>query len=414
MKKVFLTSFVASVALTGFISCSSDDDGSQIEEEEQIEIENPATYVFERDGESTVDFNGQTTRLKMGSEFVSALSDNSKTAEELLAMFAHEEGNTDFSEDALNASDKSIKSKTAASRDFFASNSSDQATIRADFDTWISAQVDEVFASWEVEAAPGVAGQVPQGERVRYVNADGLEYNQMIAKGLIGALTLDQILNNYLSPAVLDESENKANNDADILEDGKSYTTMEHKWDEAYGYLFALNSNQENPVEGENDGDRFLGSYIGQVADDPDFSDLITASFEAFKLGRAAIVTKNYEVRDAQTAIIREKLSLVPSVRGVYYLQSGKNSLAEEVPSYGAAFHAISEGFGFIYSLQFTHDPATGAPYMAKAEVDALLEDLLGDGENGLWDVTGETLDAISTTIATKFGFTVEEASSTE
>ncbi|WP_339708895.1 DUF4856 domain-containing protein [uncultured Kriegella sp.] len=413
MKKVFST-FSLAFALIAFLSCSNDDDVSKMDEEEQIEIENPATYVFERDGESTVDYNGQTTRLKMGSEFVSALSDNTQTADELLAMFGHEEGNVDFSDDDLNASDKSIRSKTAASVDLFATNASDQAAIRADFDTWINGQVDEVFANWEVVAEPGVAGQVPQGERVRYVNANGLEYNQMVNKGLIGALTLDQIVNNYLSPAVLDEGENKANNDADILEDGKSYTTMEHKWDEAYGYLFALNSNPENPVDAENDGDRFLGSYIQQVAADPDFNDLISASYEAFKLGRAAIVAKNYEVRDEQAAIIKAKLSLVPSVRGVFYLQAGKNALAEEVPDYGSAFHAISEGFGFIYSLQFSNNPDTGAPYMSKAEVDALLEDLLGDGENGLWDITGETLDAISTTIATKFGFTVAEASSTE
>ncbi|WP_373516508.1 DUF4856 domain-containing protein [Pricia sp.] len=373
-------------------------------------IENPATYAFEREGASTIDFSGQTTRLKMGGEFVSALSDTTNTAERLQAMFAHEAGNADFTDADLNASDKNIKSKTAASADLFAANATDQAIIRSDFDGWITAQAEEVFVNWETTASPGVAGQVPQGEQVRYINAQGLEYNQMIAKGLIGALTLDQIVNNYLSPAVLDEGENRANNDAGKVEEGKPYTTMEHKWDEAYGYLFGLNTDTSNPVAGENDGDRFLGSYIGQVAEDPDFSDLITASYEAFKLGRAAIVAKDYAVRDEQAAIIKSKLALVPSVRGVFYLQAGKNALAEEVPNYGGGFHALSEAFGFIYSLQFAQNPATGKAYFIKAEVDALLEQLLDDGENGLWDVTPETLDAISETIASKFGFTVEQA----
>ncbi len=325
-------------------------------------------------------------------------------------MFAHEEGNADFSETELNVSDKSIRSKTAASADLFATNATDQNDIRADFERWISGQVEEVFVNWETAAEPGVAGQIAQGERVRYINANGLEYNQMINKGLIGAMVLDQIVNNYLSSAVLDEGENRANNNAGILEEGKSYTSMEHKWDEAYGYLFALSADPSNPVEAENDGDRFLGSYIRQVAADPDFSDLITASFNAFKLGRAAIVAKDYELRDEQAAIIKSKLALVPSVRCVFYLQAGKNALSEEVPNYGGGFHALSEAFGFVYSLQFAQNPASGETYFAKAEVDALLEQLLGDGENGVWDVTPQTLDSLSETIATRFGFTVEQA----
>lgn len=373
-------------------------------------IENPDSYAFKRDGSSTVDFSGPTTRLKMGGEFVSALGDNTKTAEQLQAMFAHEEGHVDFAEADLNTSDKNIKSKTAASLDLYATNATDQAAIRADFDSWIVGQVDEVFANWETTAAPGVAGQVPQGEKVRYINTKGLEYNQMINKGLIGAMTLDQIVNHYLSPAVLDEATNRADNDAGTVEEGKAYTSMEHLWDEAYGYLFALNTDASNPVAGENEGDLFLGSYIGQVAEDPDFSDLITASYEAFKLGRAAIVAKDYAVRDEQAKIIKAKLALVPSVRGVFYLQVGKMALTEVVPDYGGGFHALSEAYGFIYSLQFAQNAATGNTYFTKAEVDALLAQLLGEGDNGLWDVTPETLDSISGTIAIKFGFTVAQA----
>ncbi len=434
MKRIVLTLYIAlGLAIS---ACSSDDDGQnevaatctddiQNGDESGIDcggsctpcesaIEVPDTYTFERGGESTVDYNGQATRLKMGNEFITAISDNTNTKEILAAMFAHEEGNADFSDAELNTSDKNIRSKTAASADLFASNATDQASIRADFDEWIMKQVDEVFVNWEVNAAPGIAGQLPQGDRVRYVNAQGVEYNQVINKGLIGALVLDQIVNNYLSPAILDEGDNRANNDDDVVEEGASYTAMEHKWDEAYGYLFALNTNGGNPLQGEFEGDRFLGNYIGQVAEDPDFSDVTTASFEAFKLGRAAIVAKDYEVRDEQADIIKAKLALIPSVRGVYYLQAGKNSLAEDVPDYGGAFHALSEGFGFIYSLQFAQDPTTGSPYFTKSEVDGLIADLLDDGANGLWDVTPETLDAISETIASRFGFTVEQASSTE
>jgi hypothetical protein len=39
-----------------------------------------------------------------------------------------------------------------------------------------------------------------------------------------------------------------------------------------------------------------------------------------------------------------------------------------------------------------------------------MLDTLMGDGENGLWDVTPETLDQLSDQIADAFEFTVQEA----
>ena len=42
-----------------------------------------------------------------------------------------------------------------------------------------------------------------------------------------------------------------------------------------------------------------------------------------------------------------------------------------------------------------------------------MLVALLADGDNGLWDVTPATLDALSDQIAAKFNFSVEQAGST-
>ena len=130
------------------------------------------------------------------------------------------------------------------------------------------------------------------------------------------------------------------------------------------------------------------------------------------KLGRAAIVAKDYSVRNEQANILRELVSTVIGVRAVYYLQQGKNALDQPSPDFGGGFHDLSEGYGFIYSLQFTRQPNSDAPYFTKAEVDAFLVDLLDDGANGLWDVTPATLDAISAAIAERFDFTVEQAGS--
>lgn len=428
MKKVI----VALALFGGMIgtSCSSDDDNGDLftctdgirnGDETNIDcggsctpcetgIENPATYNFTRNGENTVSFDGQTTRLQMGDEIVGALLDPTTTANELLSMYAHVTGQSNFENVALNASEKNMRSKTAASVDFFSSNATDQALIRADFDGWLNAQAEEVFPNWQVAASIGVAGQLPDGAATRYVNGKGLEYDQLWTKGLIGALVTDQIVNNYLSVAILDEANNRADNDTGTVVDGKAYTNMEHKWDEAYGYVYGLNADTANP-NADLGADNFLNKYIGRVEGDDDFAGISDEIFQAFKLGRAAIVAKNYDVRDAQAEIIRQKISEIIGIRAVYYLQQARLSLTQENPAYGTAFHDLSEGYGFIYSLQFSRKPNSVDPYFTKAEVDALLIDLMDDGPNGLWDVEDATLEAMATAIAARFDFTLEQAS---
>jgi Domain of unknown function (DUF4856) len=407
MKNLLIIPFIAAAVFT---SCSSDDDAGNVVPEN---VSAPATYTFERDGNSTVSFSGQTTRILMAEE-ISGEFKNFDTATEtsLQNMFAHQEGADDFSNPDLNASDKSVRSKTAASRDFFGANTTEAAQIKATFDGYISTQVNEVFPNQNTAAAPGVAGQIADGSSARYVTGKGLEMDQTFAKGLIGALMVDQMLNNYLSTSVLDEADNRANNDANITETDKSYTTMEHKWDEAYGYLFGASANPANPLPTIGEDDNFLNKYVGSVDGDSDFNGIASDIYNAFKLGRAAIVAKNYEVRDEQVEIIRKKVSEVIAIRAIYYIQNGKAAI--ENGDLGAAFHDLSEGYGFIYSLRFTRNNTDGMSYFSKSEVDGFLNDLISDGDNGLWDSSPATLDAIAEAIAAKFSFTVAEAASAD
>lgn len=395
MKKLTLIAFLAGT--TFFMSCSNDDDNTTT-------VNAPETYTFTREGATSVSYSGQTTRIQMGEEFITALKDNTRTEAALDAMFAHEAGNNDFSNADLNASGKNIRSKTAASSDYFSSNTTAATQIKAQFDTWIAAQVSEVFPNWNANASAGNAGQIQEagGGPIRYVNSKGLELNQAINKSLIGALMTDQILNNYLSESVLDAGDNVANNNANMLEDGKNYTTMEHKWDEAFGYLYGNETSAQSPQLG---ADSFLSKYLSRVEGDSDFTGIANDIYNAFKLGRAAIVEKNYSVRNTQADIIREKVSTIIGVRAVYYLQQAKASLGTDN---GNAFHDLSEGFGFVYSLQFTRNPNTNQPYLSKAEVDGIIDQLMTG--NGFWDITTTTLDTISETIASKFNFTVAQA----
>lgn len=401
MKPLLLLAF-------GIVFLASCEDNKPMVEE--ISIANPATFEFIRNNESTVSFSGQTARIDMGTELIGAMKDFDITEEGLLEMYANQTASggdaNPYSDVSLNESTKSIKSKVAASADFFSANTVESSSIKADIQSWIVAQVSEVYPNKNMLASTGQPGQIADGSSVRYVNAKGLEYDQAVNKSLIGALMVDQIVNNYLSTAVLDAGDNQANNDADVLEEGKPYTAMEHKWDEAYGYLFGKATDASNPLATLGE-DSFLNKYLSRVNDDTDFENIASDIFEAFKLGRAAIVAKDYQVRDEQAEIIRDAIAKVIAVRAIYYLQGGKNAIANQ--DFGGAFHDLSEGFGFVYSLRFIRQANSNSPYFTRSDVDGYINQLISG--NGFWDLDAATLDDISNSIAARFDFTVDQAS---
>ncbi len=401
------------MALLLFTACVTDD------EPDGPELTVPDTYSFERDGQSTVSFTGQTTRLRMATELMSAMMDfDATTTDLLLARYRNEAPDGSdidpFSAADLNQAEQSVRSKVAASQDYFSANTAEAAEIKLQFEDWMTRQVNEVFPNEEVIAAPGVAGQIADGSSVRYVNAQGLEYDQLVTKGLIGAMVLDQVLNNYLSPAVLNQGDRRAENTAKTLEDGEAYTYMEHRWDEAYGYVYGTAPNLADPNTNLGENDAFLFKYIGRVEGDESFVGIADAIYQSFLRGRTAIVENEYALRDEEIATLQGQLSALIGIRAVYYLQQAKNSITQATPDYGSAFHDLSEGYGFIYSLRFTRQPGTTLPYFGRPEVDGFLTDLMSDGENGLWDVTAETLDALSEAIAAPFDFTVAQAANNE
>ncbi len=381
-------------------------------------IENPETYSFHRNDESTVSFDGQTIRIEMASELVDMMRNTDASEDVLFELFRNETASggdaNPFTKSNLNASSKSVKSKVAASNDYFSTNTVESNQIKEQIEAWLSSVVNEVYVNKNTIATPGVAGQIASGTRTRYIGAKGYEYHELVGKVLLGALMMDQTLNNYLSPTVLDANNNRSDNNDGRLEDAENFTTMEHAWDEAYGYLYGQSVDPTNPNLTIGDDDGFLNEYIGRINSDDDFAGIADVIFNAFKLGRAAIVAKQYDIRDAQANIIKENLSKIIAIRAVYYLQGGKNSLPtnrEDYSLYGSSLHELSEALGFIYALRFTHQPNSDQPYFSKDEIDAFIQDIIS-GENGLWDVDASKLDQISESIALKFGFTVDQAAS--
>jgi len=404
-KNVLLTSLPVMALFV--VSCSDNDDTVQ---DPVFNYTVPATYTFERTGATTIDYSGQTSRIlmldAMGAEIknqaaANAIVDDTKLSD----MFANV--NNPFTSAELNTSGKKLSDKTAASKDFLVNfggggTTLEQTNVSAFFET----QFDNAnTASGGALASAGNAGAYMDGTSNRLFAANGLEPQQVLLKGMMGACFMDQIVNNYLSTAVLDEGVNKENNTNKVLENGKNYTKMEHLWDEAYGYIYG----GDNPLTTPNPTYKFWSSYINQVDADSDFGTLREDIELAFRTGRAAIVANDYATRDAQIAIIKQKIALVPAVRAVFYLKEGKAKLTTDSGKKG--FHALSEGYGFIMSLRYTNKPGTNAPYMSKVEVDAILNELTA-GTNGLYDVDylNAHIDGLATQIATRFGFTVAQA----
>jgi len=369
MKNLFYLSFIFSISL--FItSCDKDDD----HDDNHNHVVAPDIYSFERDGLSTVAFPGQTCRLEMAEDLYNAFKIPSYSESEIMTMFNDGVGFLVEYECGKNVGSKTSASPSASS------------VTAAKIEDMISEVVNDVFPNWDNSASAGIAGKVTESDGTeRRVNGDGMEIDQLFIKSLIGALCLDQITNNYLTAEKLDGG----SNDISGLGAGE-YTDMEHYWDEGFGYLYGRDS-QENPALGLG---VVLNKYLGKVNNTTAHAGIADIIYNAFKLGRAAIVAGDYTLRDEQSAIIKTHLDKVVAQKASDYLRGGA-----DIISSGAdrpdAFHDLSEGYGFVLSLQFTD-------YFLTSDVNVMLDQL--ENGNGFWDITAESLNSMAETIETTAG----------
>jgi hypothetical protein len=292
---------------------------------------------------------------------MNTLADPTATTDALTGMFENSGGY--FPDATLNSSTKQIKNKTA-----YYSSSTAQMAIHTSFNTWFTDYATNVapIVGTTTMASSGSAGMVGNRE----LNAKGMEYDQIVAKSLIGALCLDQVVNGYLSEAKMGDA-------IDNIDRTEGHTSMEHHWDEGFGYVYGK-FGPDN-IAGDLETDGLLGKYLNK------YEDYSTIVFEAFKRGRQAISQNCSETRDEQAQIIKETLSIVVASRAESYLRDA----AEADDLSADYFHALSEGYGFILSLQFTYT-ADGTPYFSNAEVNTMLATL--EAGNGFWDRTDAEL----------------------
>ncbi len=358
-----------SLAIFAF-SCDSDNDNN-----DSNTIVAPDSYEFTRNGESSVSFSGQTTRLMQAEELYAALNSSEATETGLDLMFnGDSNGSAGFADASLNGTSKIIGSKTAAS------TLAGSATTKARFDNMITDFATNVVPNWGSDAGVGQAGAIstPDGAKTYHLNAQGQEIDQLFFKGLIGAFTLDQIVNNYIHPNQLDSGTRIDDNDNDVLSGDNNYTDMEHKWDEGFGYLYGLEGdNLASAGTTPSGSGSLLMKYFKKVNDEGGYEPGIAQTvYDAFIMGRTAIVNKDYALRDQQAAIIKVELSKVIGYYAIHYMNDFVSKL--EAGNVAGAHHSISEGWGFLLSLQFTNN-GNDEPFMDKATVEYFLDNYMAD-----------------------------------
>ena len=304
MRRTFtLKSFFA---LAIFASACSDSN-------DEVTPNAPKTYNFEN-----VSYSGQTTRLE--------------TLEELTTeMKKGNDGNEVSSTDLYAIYTKDVGGKKLHNKV--------HSEYEAQFKTWFDAL--EKASKSKVAGKSGVAGVVTSndGDKKYLFDENGIEYTQLVEKGLMGALMYHQATSVYFGSPKMDV-------DNEEVTEGQG-TKMQHHWDEAFGYFPAEQKS-------DNAAHTLKNKYWGKYASKTDKVGLKSSEkiLNAFIAGRHAINTKDNKTRDAKITEIRKEWELIVAGTAIHYLNAASQNLNDDA----LRNHELSEARAFIFSLRFNPD----------------------------------------------------------
>lgn len=257
---------------------------------------------------------------------------------------------------------------------------------QANISTWINDALKYKGAM----AAKGVAGKLARTQKngkARYivVNPKAFEYSQLVKKGLIGAYQLDS-----------------ANKEIKQLSSGTSNAQV---LTNVTAYLLG---DYEELAKGKGKsyyaGNEFE-KYLKKVASNQNFSSIEDDLYAALNAAKAN-EKDNAKFKQEITKAVATAEKAV-AVRAAHYLYTGAQKLeSTEAGVFGNSAHAVSEGLGLLYSLQYAINPKTKQPYATKADIDAFLAGL------DLWNKADakQKLMNKAKDVAGAFGFDVTKA----
>jgi len=355
MKQLSLFFVLLAIA---FFSCEEDENNSG------ADYSVPSTYDF-----INVDYSGQTERILMLTEIKAYMAEGNSgeqlDATRLKAMFSNGP-EADFTQ----VYNKQLKDKTFQGQSSYFEELMDR--------------IEQASLSNQV-AAMGTAGVVSSndGAKSYLVGPTGVEYAQLIEKGLMGACFYYQATSVYLG-------EDRMNADNETEEEGVG-TAMEHHWDKAFGY-FGVSKDFPSSL----DGLAFWGVYCNRR--DP-FLNSNNTLMDAFLQGRAAISNKDYSARDESISAIRSEWEKVSAATAINYL----NTATREFDDNAIKFHALSEAIAFIYSIKFNEEKT-----VSHEQVDAWIAEFAGSSDvedMNLYNTTVEDMQSVKDQISDVFGF---------
>jgi hypothetical protein len=198
-----------------------------------------------------------------------------------------------------------------------------------------------------------------------FVSATGLDYQQLIQKVLLGAVTYSQAAEDYLKPS----KGLTAQNTAGDKNGDKAYTALEHQWDEGFGYFGAqrdYNSRTDSEIKSTPYSDTnsdtnidlyaeySLGLSINAVKRDKGATDTDTdfskAAMDAFLNGRQ-LIQDNFETDPVEGSGYHKYLALYAQTA----LNNWENAIAATV------IHYINDYTADIESLSNASDAQTTA-----------------------------------------------------
>tara|TARA_B110000046_G_C13015831_1_gene408700 strand:+ start:1584 stop:2735 length:1152 start_codon:yes stop_codon:yes gene_type:complete len=354
---------------TNYSEEAKKDDGSCTYDELSI----PSTYSFTDDsGNSTVSYGGQTDRLNQLEEMTTYMKSGTTAALDagiLNAMFENTDDNA--SGNFTFSSSKQLKNKCFAT---------DVALFEGYLTALAVASVD--FAE---EAASGQAGTLSSGSSTYLFGANGMEYVQLVEKGLMGAVFLNQATNVYFGSSKMDVD----NSTAVSTGEGKFYTEMEHHWDEAFGYFGAPTDFLTN-----TDNLRFWAKYC----DKQNASLGSNATIMNALLKGRAVISQGFEtsMRDEQIEIVRKEWERVSASQAVTYLEGARDNFGTDNAKF---LHELSEAYAFVLSLKYVPLETRVINF---TEIETILNDNIG---TDFWAVSVPDLNLAIASIESIYGF---------
>ena len=317
------TSWVAVLLLvTGlFIIGCGDDETEDVEdlllEEEEAAgttlIEVPPAYVFDSrfvQGESSVAYSGQTVRNLLLQDLKVLIDSLAKDGAQPIAV--QDMVNLYAYDDALNLQSLSTAGAMPVLESHYSAISTGKSLsgkISGDVVIGYNRTADDLVNGWFQIIADNSQDPAKLGTPAVYTTDDGVDLTQMINKVLIGAVPYYQATGVYLA-GLLERDNSEARNGTD------PYTSMEHGWDEAFGYFgaardyfrytdaelaggvddFTFDSNGDGNIDFKSEYNFGLSRNAGKRDKGGSGVDFTREIFDAFLRGRTFIANQGTEV----------------------------------------------------------------------------------------------------------------------